>query len=129
MACACFEPKKPLPWSAWPGKYRPPLGRPYRGICRAVPAEDYEPDGDLLVTGCNLGYARGQCTRLPDDAPDAVRFSLESSHSMRWSLERRHFPEAHGTVARGTPTGRGTVLDVQVEACFRACDEVGDPIA
>ena len=129
MACAYFEPKTPLPWSIWPGKFRPPLGRPYRGVCRAVPAEAFEPDGDLLVTGCNLGYARGQCCRLPVDAPDAARFSVVSSRTIRWSLERDHYPEAHGTVARGAPTGRGTVLDLQVEACFRACDEVDDPFS
>lgn len=129
MACAYFEPKTPLPWQAWPGKYRPPLGRPYRGVCRAVSAEVFEPDGDLLVTGCNLGYARGCCNRLPDEAPDAARFSLVSSSRIRWSLERDHFPEANGTVTRGEPTGKGDVLDIQVEAYFRACDDGDDPLA
>ncbi len=35
MACPFFEPDEPLEWSAWPGKYRPPLGRPYDGRCRS----------------------------------------------------------------------------------------------
>ncbi len=126
MACACFEPKTPLPWPTWPGKYRPPLGRPYRGICRATLEEPFEPEGGLLVMGCNLGYARGECRRLPEDAPDAVRFCLLPSGSVRWTLERSHLPEDHGNASRGVPTGRGPVLDSQVEAYFRACEQAED---
>lgn len=123
MACPCFEPGAPLPWHVWLGRFRPPLGRPYRGICRAKPGEGFEPDEELLVSGCNLGYARAVCRRVPASAPDAVRLTLASPVTVRWSLERSHLPEAFGTAHRGAPTGQGTVIDKQVEAYFQACDE------
>ena len=121
MACPWFEPSDSLPWHVWPGKYRPPLGRPYSGFCRAIPEETHEPQGDLLVLGCNVGYARAQCERVPETGPDAARFCLAASGHVRWALERGHVPERIGLAARGVPTGQGTVLDHQIEAYFEAC--------
>ena len=120
MACPCFEPSDPLPWSAWPGKYRPPLGRPYNGVCRANPNEPYKPGGELLVQGCNLGYARTRCERVPDSAADAARFALSPAGRVRWVSERNHLPVDCGTVERRSPTGQGDILDRQVEAYFEA---------
>ena len=127
MACACFEPGAPLSWKLWPGRYRPPLGRPYRGLCRAKPGEEFEPDGNLLTTACNIGYARAACSRVPASAPDAVRLSLKSRGEVRWSLERGHYPVAGGMVGRGVPTGQGAVLDRQVEAYLRSCEDAEEP--
>lgn len=123
MACVCFQPQDPLEWSAWPGAYRPPLGRPYRGVCRADPSERYQPSAELLVSGCNIGYARRQCDRVPSGAPDAVRFSLADTGRVLWVIEQSHAPVASGIVTRGSKTGQGSLLDSQVEAYFRACEE------
>lgn len=126
MACPCFEPRRPLAWHVWPGRYRPPLGRPYGGVCRADPSEARAPDHGTLVLGCNLGYARDRCSRVPLSAPDAVRFALGSEGAVLWVLEENHAPVDHGSATRGRPTGRGRLLDAQVEAYFRACEKAGD---
>ena len=126
MACPCFEPRRPLEWRAWPGRYRPPLGRPYGGVCRADPAEACPPDHGTLVLGCNLGYARDRCSRVPLNTPDAVRFAVGSGGAVLWALEKTHAPVDHGSATRGGSTGRGRLLDAQVEAYFRACEEDGD---
>ena len=118
MACPCFEPGDRLPWSVWPGKYRPPLGRPYSGICKADPDELFRPSGELLVLGCNLGYARTRCGRVPAELPDAARFALSPSGRVRWVLEKNHLPVDFGSVGRTMQTGRGRTLDRQVEAYF-----------
>lgn len=128
MACVCFEPDRPLDWNAWPGRFRPPLGRPYGGLCRSDPREAYQPDSELLIAACNLGYARGKCRRVPGEAADAARFSLVGPGVVRWALERDHLPVAHGTVSRGACAGRGKLLDRQVEAFFQACETAADPI-
>ena len=122
MACPCFEPQSLLPWGQWPGKYRPPLGRPHAGICRAAPHEPYDPKGELLILGCNLGYARARCDRVPKDGPEAVRFALAPSGHVRWVWERDHLPVDHGTVRRGDLSGRGRVLDRQLEAFIASCE-------
>lgn len=121
VACACFHPTVPLPWKAWPGKFRPPLGRPYDGTCHSDSGRPYVPNRDVLLAGCNLGYARGICTRVPDDSPDAVRFSLKGADSIRWVAEREHRPVDHGTVQFGASAGRGPLLDRQVAAFSLQC--------
>ena len=128
MACPCFEPQRPLPWSDWPGKYRPPLGRPHACVCRADPTAPYEPSGELLILGCNLGYARERCDRVPRDGPEAVRFALAPSGCIRWVCERDHLPVDHGTARLGALSGRGNLLDGQLEAFVASCGESG-PIA
>ena len=127
MACPCFEPGEQLPWSVWPGKYRPPLGIPHAGICRADPDEAFKPTGELLVLGCNLGYARTRCSRVPDRAPDASRFALSPSGRVRWVLERDHLPVDSGSAGRRMSTGKGSTLDRQVEAYFECVERVGEP--
>ena len=128
MACPCFEPTDPLPWGAWPGRYRPPLGRPYAGICRSEPDERYEPTKDLLVGACNLGYARRRCDRVPETAPDAVRFSLAEADAVRWAIEREHMPVDCGTARKDGQSGRGPLLDMQIAAYRRSCHEQGEPL-
>lgn len=116
LACPCFEPTARLPWSVWPGKFRPPLGAPCEGICRADSAQPYRPAGQLLLTGCNLGYARDSCDRVPAQSPDAVRFVYAGPGMVRWVLETDHRPVAHGVSEDGASAGRGRVLDRQLNA-------------
>lgn len=116
LACPCFEPTVRLPWSEWPGKFRPPLGAPFEGICHADRAELYRPAGQLLLTGCNMGYARDQCDRVPADAPDAVRFVYARADTVRWVLETNHRPGAQGVSENGLSAGQGTVMDSQLSA-------------
>ncbi len=78
------------------------------------------------MIGCNLGYARRQCARVPSGSADAVRFSLAESGNVLWVLEEDHAPVAYGTVSRGSKTGQGSLLDRQVEAYFQACDEAAE---
>ncbi len=125
LACPCFEPTARLPWSAWPGKFRPPLGAPREGICRADATRPYRPAGQLLVAGCNMGYARDRCERVPADAPDAARFVYAGPGIVRWVLEADHRPVAHGVSEQGSSAGRGTVLDSQLNAYRSAIEEPG----
>lgn len=123
MPCPFFEPREPLEWSAWPGKYRPPLGRPYDGLCRAVAGQPHKPDRGHAIRCCNLGYARGACDRLPEDSADAVRFSLTRGGGLLWVVEKSHLPLAHGSLAHGQASGRGELLDLQIAARLRAARE------
>lgn len=124
VPCPCFYPQQTLPWIAWPGRFPiPPLGRPCAGVCKADPQRDYEPTGELLMLGCNMGYARRRCKRVPKSAPDAARFSLNSAGQVRWSLERDHRPVSQGVVEPGRKTGAGEIVDAQAEVYFDACVE------
>ena len=125
LACPCFEPTARLPWSVWPGKFRPPLGAPHEGICRADAALPYRPAGQLLVTGCNMGYARDRCERVPADSPDAARFVYAGRGTIRWVLEADHRPVARGVSEQGSSAGRGAVLDSQLTAYRSAIEEPG----
>ena len=120
MACPFFEPDEPLEWSEWPGTYRPPLGRPYDGVCLSAAGSPFEPGRQLVVECCNLGYARGKCDRVPDDSADAVRFSLSAAGALLWVIEKDHLPVEHGSIAPAGRTGRGGTLDVQIEAFLLA---------
>ena len=116
LACPCFEPTARLPWSDWPGKFRPPLGAPCEGICRADATQPFRPAGQLLLVGCNMGYARDRCDRVPAESPDAVRFVHAGPDTVRWVLEADHRPVAHGVSENGASAGRGKVLDRQLDA-------------
>lgn len=95
MACPFFLPVARLSTSEWVHAPRLPLGDPYRGECHAsaVPFEPSEAEQREL---CNCGYARGRCARMPDDAADAVRFSVLENAGGRvrvlWILEKDYAP-------------------------------------
>ena len=105
-----------MDWPAWRGRFRPPLGRPHSGTCRAEPPNPILPDAELLMDCCNVGYARGRCERVPAAADDAVRFSHGPSGEVRWSFERNHLPAHYGTTVPGEESGQGSVLDSQIAA-------------
>jgi hypothetical protein len=78
-----------------------PLGGYWAGICRAVPEPRSQPDAATLRALCNLGYARGACSRFPEgDGPDAVRFTISGDDGatlrLYYVVERNHHPFAHG---------------------------------
>lgn len=84
------------------GKKTPPmpLGDPWSGVCRATPGGEWLPDPHTLQQLCNFGYARNKCTRVPADAPDAVRFTISNDRDgivlIYWVTEKDHLPFAHG---------------------------------
>jgi hypothetical protein len=78
-----------------------PLGGHWAGVCRAVPEPASQPDAVTLRTLCNLGYARGICSRFPEGAgPDAVRFTISGDDGatlrLYYVVEQNHHPFAHG---------------------------------
>jgi hypothetical protein len=105
-----------------------PLGGAWAGVCRAIPGDVWEPEAADVERRCNLGYARGACSRFPDDAgPDAVRFTVsrddDSMVRLYYVLERNHHPFAHGALeysktARAVTAAaeRGETLDAQAGA-------------
>jgi hypothetical protein len=110
MACPYFFPVNPRTVGTNPQHAMLPLGGTWTGCCRAIAGLTCQPDEITLHSLCNLGYARGICSRFPcDDGPDAVRFSI--SHDDGASLriyhvvERDHHPFSHGpleySLARG----------------------------
>ncbi len=115
MACPYFSPSKPLPWSKWPGKLRPPLGELYGGECHAR-TEPFLPSERLLVDCCNLGYAGTECNRFPNgEGPDAVRFGLSADDGrtveLAYVVERVHLPLRHGTLRYCRATNTWGELD------------------
>jgi hypothetical protein len=78
-----------------------PLGGAWSGVCRAIPGDAWQPEAADLERRCNLGYARGVCSRFPDDAgPDAIRFNISGDDGavlrLYYVAERDHHPFAHG---------------------------------
>ncbi len=78
-----------------------PLGGCWSGVCRARVEGPLDPDEALLRQVCNMGYARGRCSRFPaQNGPDAVRFTVRaddgSSIRIYYVLERDHHPFGHG---------------------------------
>ena len=78
-----------------------PLGGAWSGVCRAIPGEAWPPDSPDRERRCNLGYARGACSRFPDNAgPDAIRFTIARDEDavlrLYYVAERDHHPFAHG---------------------------------
>jgi hypothetical protein len=105
-----------------------PLGGAWSGLCRAIPSEPWEPEPADVERRCNLGYARGVCSRFPDDGgPDAIRFTVSRDDGavlrLYYVAERDHHPFAHGTLeyARAAAVAPphatcGETLDAQARA-------------
>lgn len=100
MACPFFFPVEPFRDGVWLKPPRLPLGDPCRGECLADPNETAIPALEDLRQYCNLGYARGRCSRFPMAAEaDAVRFSIvhdrDGAISLLFILERDYGPLRH----------------------------------
>jgi len=105
-----------------------PLGGAWSGFCCAVPGDAWQPEAADLERRCNLGYARGLCSRFPDDSgPDAIRFTISRDDGavlrLYYVAERDHHPFAHGPLeysraAAGITPGqeRRETLDAQAAA-------------
>jgi hypothetical protein len=121
MACPYFRPREPLGGSAELAAILP-LGAAWAGICQAA-SEPAVPEATQLMPFCNLGYARGSCSRFADEGgPDAVRFAV-SQHTedfvqLSFVLERDHRPHAHGTLT--FDIHRGMLTDPPAGEIFRA---------
>jgi hypothetical protein len=106
----------------WIHAPRLPLGDPYRGVCHALESEPFEPSESEQRELCNCGYARGRCNRLPENAPDAVRFSITGDADGRvqivWVIEKDHSPAEFGTLeyAGGRLSSAGPLLAAQANA-------------
>ena len=129
MACPYFRPTKPLPWTSWQGKLRPPLGEIYSGECGAG-ADSFHP-AEARLECCNLGYAAGECARFPErKGPDAVRFAISADSDglieITYSLEKAHLPYQHGVIEyfceneRWRGLDAGSLLQFQAEAYVKS---------
>jgi len=102
MSCPYFYPVAPQSATSAQQSATLPLGDLWDGVCRVIPGEGCTPDPDSARPLCQMGYARGACSRFraDDPGPDAVRFSLleDNGRSLRlfFVLERDHHPFAHG---------------------------------
>lgn len=81
-----------------------PLGDTWSGTCHADAASPFTPDENALSHLCNMGYARATCAHFPEKQMcDAVRFLIVSDRDqiiqVAYSMERDHYPEAHGKLA------------------------------
>jgi len=109
MACPYFHPVKPRSQTDNSRSAMLPLGDVWEGLCRAVADAPREPDEATLLSYCNMGYARGCCSRFPaGDGPDAARFTIAGDDrdalQVYYVLERDHHPWSHGPLefSRGT---------------------------
>jgi len=100
MACPWFYPLERAPQATAKKAPPMPLGDAWSGVCRAVPGSEWRPAPLIVHQFCNFGYARGKCARIPQDAPDAVRFSVSNDRDgfirIYWVVEKNHLPFAHG---------------------------------
>jgi hypothetical protein len=101
MACPYFFPVNPRTEGTNPQHAMLPLGATWTGSCRALPDRECQPDESVVHSLCNLGYARGTCSRFPSgDGPDAVRFTIsrDDGATLRiyYVVERDHHPFSHG---------------------------------
>jgi hypothetical protein len=101
MACPYFHAVKPRTQTDHSRSAMLPLGDAWEGDCRAIPASPFEPDEATLLSYCNMGYARGCCSRFPaGDGPDAARFTIAGDDAaglhVYYVLERDHHPWSHG---------------------------------
>ena len=101
MSCPYFDPVAPRLQATDPECAWLPLGGQWAGLCRAGLDDPSEPPETSLPRMCNLGYARGACSRFPQgEGPDAVRFTLSSDDGallrLYYVLERGHHPFAYG---------------------------------
>ena len=111
MACPYFYPVERFEDRDWPGAPRLPLGDPYHGMCCVQPTRETRPDPEILRQYCNLGYARGKCSRFPNEAgPDALRFMVagEQDGAVRlfYVVEKDHAPVEHGPMEYSLEQGR-----------------------
>jgi hypothetical protein len=129
MACPYFRPTKPLRWTQWQGKLRPPLGELYAGEC-AAGAEAFQPV-EARLECCNLGYAAGECPCFPKTrGPDAVRFAisadLDGLIQIAYCVEQDHLPFQHGVIEYSSDKERwwgldaGSLLQFQAEAYLKS---------
>ena len=128
MACPYFYPVAPRANEGGPSQAMLPLADLWAGSCCAVAGRKDQPDEGAVRPLCNMGYARGVCSRFPadDPGPDAVRFTVSRDDGARlllhYVLERDHHPFAHGrleyavTDCRFVPAVSGEVLCRQAEA-------------
>ena len=99
-----------------------PLGDVWSGVCRSG-AAPFSPDDFTVTELCNMGYARGKCSRFPEEgAPDAARFMIAlDEHQLiriQYAVERDHHPHAHGMLEY-TRTGgalAGSTVDALLES-------------
>jgi hypothetical protein len=102
MSCPCFYPIAPRVDSLPASTSALPLGDSWNGLCCAAPGPPSSPDEADLRPLCNLGYARGRCSRFSDadPRPDAARFTISRDDGANlvvyYVLERDHHPFAHG---------------------------------
>jgi hypothetical protein len=87
-----------------------PLGGWWSGLCLAAPGTLPEAGNPCGDTACNLGYARGACTRFPEgEGPDAVRFVIAGHQDgviqIGYVVERDHHPFAHGRLEYSAAAG------------------------
>jgi hypothetical protein len=80
-----------------------PLGDAWSGLCRADADQPFTPDDRTAIELCNMGYARGRCSRYPQgDAADAVRFVIARDQDacvrIHYVMERGHHPYLHGVL-------------------------------
>jgi hypothetical protein len=114
MACPYFDPIERRSNACEGRDAMLPLGDSWAGLCRAIPDHPAPPEDTSLRTLCNIGYARGACSRFPaEDGPDAVRFTIArdagDTVGIAYVVERDHHPFAHGRLeflpATGTLAG------------------------
>ena len=99
-----------------------PLGDVWSGVCRSG-AAPFSPDDFTVTELCNMGYARGKCSRFPEEGtPDAARFMIAlDEHQLiriQYAVERDHHPHAHGMLEY-TRTGSalaGSTVDALLES-------------
>jgi hypothetical protein len=127
MACPYFYPLQPGTRAVSPRDPMLPLGDAWAGVCRSVPEGPSSPDDAAIRPLCNLGYARGKCSRFPaGDGPDAVRFAITGDYGaglrISYVVERDHHPFAHGRLDYSIATGAfaerpaGETLERQAQA-------------
>lgn len=110
MACPYFDPQERRTASCDVRDSMLPLGDAWAGLCRAIPSDPAVCNDTDLRPLCNLGYARGACSRFPvSEGPDAVRFTISrdagSSLGIYYVVERDHHPFAHGPLEYSTASG------------------------
>lgn len=103
MSCPYFYPVEPDTSHTNPRSALLPLGALWAGVCHAT-SELVPPEEASVRRLCQLGYARDNCSRFPenDAGADAVRFTISRDDGqllhLHYVLERDHHPYAHGSL-------------------------------
>ena len=87
-----------------------PLRDFWAGVCHAESAA-FEPDERVLHECCNMGYARGKCSRFPSGSgPDTVRFAITADSGqmilVSFATEKDHYPHSHGVLEFSRAAGK-----------------------